>query len=178
MSLYFITGNENKFSEASKIISSLKQLDIDLPEIQEVNSRKIIEAKLAEAQKNNQDEFIVEDTSLYFECLNSLPGPLIKWFLQELKPEGVHDLVKKYGNFNATAEAMIGYIDKNKKINFFSGEVKGNIVKPAGDTKFGWDPIFMPDGFSKTFAEMTKEEKNEISHRRKAFEGLKKYLEA
>jgi inosine/xanthosine triphosphate pyrophosphatase family protein len=64
MTIYFITGNKSKFTEGKAILPELEQLEIDLPEIQEIDARLIIEAK--------------EDTSLYLECLNGLPGPLIK----------------------------------------------------------------------------------------------------
>jgi inosine/xanthosine triphosphate pyrophosphatase family protein len=80
MKIQFITGNKNKFAEAQKIISNLEQLDVDLPEIQEIDAKKVIEAKLQEARNLFEGEFVVEDTSLYLDCLNGLPGPLIKWF--------------------------------------------------------------------------------------------------
>jgi non-canonical purine NTP pyrophosphatase (RdgB/HAM1 family) len=56
------------------------------------------------------------------------------------------------------------------------GRCKGKIVAPRGDNAFGWDPIFEPDGFSKTFAEMSSEEKNSVSHRNEALKLVKKFL--
>ena len=85
MSLYFITGSKGKFAEVQLIIPNLKQLNIDLPEIQELDPKKIIEAKLQSAFEHRSGEFIVEDTSLYLDCLNGLPGPLIKWFIKTIK---------------------------------------------------------------------------------------------
>ena len=58
----------------------------------------------------------------------------------------------------------------------FQGRTDGIIVEPRGRTDFGWDPIFQPDGFTTTYAEMDKEEKNKISHRYRALEKLKAYL--
>lgn len=58
----------------------------------------------------------------------------------------------------------------------FHGKTKGTIVAPRGDRSFGWDCIFMPDGFDKTYGEMTKEEKNKISHRFKAIESLRDHF--
>lgn len=60
---------------------------------------------------------------------------------------------------------------------YFEGIIKGKIVKPRGESNFGWDPIFVPEGFGKTFAEMGVEEKNKISHRKIVLEKLKKYIE-
>jgi len=176
MTLYFITGNKNKFNEAKKIIGDIEQIDFDLPEIQEMNAKKIIETKLEEAIKNNKGKFFCEDTSLYINCLKGLPGPLIKWFLKILGTEGIYNLIEKYENKSAIAKTIIGYVD-NKNIIFFEGEIKGEIVKPRGETNFGWDPLFQPQGYDKTFAEISFEEKNKISMRKQALIKLKNYLE-
>lgn len=174
MPIYFITGNNNKFAEAKEIISDLEQFAIDLPEIQEIDATKIIQAKLEEALKHKTGEFIVEDTSLYLDCLNGLPGPLIKWFLQTIGNNGIFELAKKYNNFQASAKTCIGYAKNKNDIRFFTGEIKGAIVESEALSSFGWDPIFKPDGYDKTFAEMNKDEKNKISHRRIAFEKFKR----
>ena len=155
---------------------------MDLPEIQEIDPKKVIEAKLYEALKNHRGEFIVEDTSLEFKCLNGLPGTLIKWFLKKLEPMGIYNLVSKYADRTAIARSYIGYVKQEKgsddiTVEFFVGEIEGEIVKPTEPYEFGWDPLFKPKGYDVTFAHMSKEEKNKISHRRKAFERLKKYLQ-
>ena len=84
MALYFVTGNKNKFLEAKSVIKDLRQLDVELPEIQEINPKIIIKEKLLEALEHKDLELIVEDTSLYMDCLNGLPGPLIKWFMVKI----------------------------------------------------------------------------------------------
>lgn len=176
MVLYFITGNQNKFREATAILGpGLERVELDLPEIQDIDAKRVIEEKLGEARKHQPGDFIVEDVSLELECLNGLPGPLIKWFLKTVGYEGLADIAKKYDNNRARAIATYGYYS-NGEIKFFEGIVDGKIVDPRGDNKFGWDPIFQPDGYKKTFAEMTVEEKNEISHRRLALNKLKEYL--
>lgn len=176
MSIYFITGNTNKLAEVQAIMPDVVQLAIDLPEIQELDAHQIIRAKLAAAFKHHSGEFIVEDTSLYLAGLNGLPGPLIKWFLQALSPTGVAKLAADAGNPGATAKTLIGYASSPDDIHFFEGAVEGEIVVPRGETTFGWDPIFVPQGYDKTFAEMARAEKNEISMRRRAVEQLKAYL--
>jgi len=175
--IYFITGNKNKFLEVKSILTDIEQMDIDLPEIQEIDPKEVVKAKLLEALNHKDAEFIVEDTSLYFDCLNGLPGPLIKWFMKKLGNEGLFDLVNKMGGTNkAQAKTIIGYAKNREDIYFFEGVTEGEIVVPTGETNFGWDPIFKPDGFSKTFAKMTLEEKSSISMRRKAIEKLKTFL--
>ncbi|MCX6744320.1 MAG: RdgB/HAM1 family non-canonical purine NTP pyrophosphatase [Candidatus Parcubacteria bacterium] len=176
--IYFITGNKNKLAEVQTVLPEVEQLDIDLPEIQELDAQKIIQAKLIEALNHQQGEFIVEDTSLHLDCLNGLPGPLIKWFLQTIGNQGLAQLAEKLGNDKAEAVTMIGYAKSQNEMQFFEGRIKGRIVNPRGETKFGWDPIFIPEGYDQTFAELGVEKKNMISMRRIALNKLKEFLAA
>ncbi len=176
MVLYFITGNKGKFNEVKSILKDVEQLDIDLPEIQEIDGEEVIRAKLVEAFKHRDGEFIVEDTSLHLECLNGLPGPLIKWFMKSLGSDGIYDLVRRYGKFGAKAVSIVGYANGPNNIRFFRGELAGKIVAPRGNNGFGWDNIFVPDGYDKTFAEMSSNEKNNLSMRKMALLRLKEYL--
>mgnify|MGYP000915909739 CR=1 FL=1 len=177
MKLFYITGNEGKFRAAKLILPEIEKFDIDLPEIQEIDPKKIIEAKLVEANKHNKGRFIISDGSLYLEAIPGLPGPLIKWFEKTIGNRGLFNLAKKMKNFDAYAKVIVGYMDNQDKISYFEGEIRGKIVKPRGSNGYGWDEIFQPKGYKKTFAEMTIEEKNKISHGRIALEKLKKYLE-
>jgi len=176
MTLYFITGNKNKFKEASQAIPDLEQLDINLPEIQDIDPKEIIKAKLTEALLHKEGEFIVEDVSLVFDCIKPLPGPLIKWFVDSIGNEKLHEMTQKYGNPKAEAKAIIGYAKNKDEIYFFEGDVQGTIVAPRGPTHFGWDPIFQPEGHKETFAEIDPEIKSKISHRAKALAKLKEFL--
>lgn len=177
MKLLFITGNRNKFEEVKAVLPQVEQLDIDLPEIQSIDAREIVKAKLLEALKHRKAGFIVEDTSLYFDCLNGLPGPLIKWFMKAIGNQGLFDLVNRSGNTKAEAKTIIGYAQSPSEIHYFEGSVKGNIILPSGETSFGWDPIFQPEGFGQSFAQIAKDEKNRISMRRIAVNQLKAFLE-
>lgn len=154
----------------------LKQLDIDLVELQDIDPEIVVKAKLQEAHEKQHGAFIIEDTSLTFEGLNGLPGPLIKWFMKSLGNDGLANLATKLNSPKAIAYTIIGYSDENNKTAFFRGEMYGTIVQPRGNMGFGWDPIFVPEGYDKTLAEMTSEEKNAISTRRLAAERLHEYL--
>ena len=176
--LYFITGNKGKFNEAKSIIPNIEIIDIDLPEIQEMNAEMIIKDKLFRAkEKYPKKELICEDTSVYINSLGGLPGPLIKWFLESLGDRGISDLVKNSKDNTAIAKTIIGYSGKSGKIKFFEGEINGTIVDPRGLNGFGWDKIFQPYGENKTFGEMNFEEKNEFSMRKKALIKLKEYID-
>ncbi len=176
MSLFFVTSNKGKFSELQGLIPRVEQLELDLIEIQEIDPKKIIQEKLKEAFKHTSGEFIVEDTSLSFEVLNGLPGPLIKWFLSNLGTEGLTNIVEKLGNPKAEAKTIIGYAKNLNEIYFFEGTISGKIVNARGTNGFGWDAIFKPDGSNRTFAEMRQEEKNKISHRSIATGKLVEFL--
>ncbi len=176
MKFFFITGNQGKFGEASKIIPELEQKDIDLVEIQSLDPKVIIQSKLEEAKKNIQGNIVVEDGSLYIESLNGLPGPLIKWFMKALDNDGLYKITESLESNKAIAKVIIGVSFESGIIEFFEGSISGVIVSPRGENGFSWDKIFMPDGYDKTFAEMMIEEKNEISMRKIAFQKLKDYI--
>jgi non-canonical purine NTP pyrophosphatase (RdgB/HAM1 family) len=177
MVLHFITGNRGKLKEVKEIIPEVEQIDLDLLEIQELDSRKIIEEKLKEAIKQKKGEFFCEDTSVYINSLNGLPGPLIKWFLKTIGDRGIWELVRDRKDKSARAVTCIGYTD-GKEIRFFEGEILGEISEPRGEGGFGWDKIFKPKGSERTFGEMNLEEKSRISMRKIALVKLKKYLDS
>lgn len=153
-------------------------LDVDLEEIQEIDSKKIIEHKLMEASKNHDGEFIVDDTSLYLEVFDyKFPGPLIKWFLQSIGNEEIYKLAKSQNKFGARVQNLIGYRNIHGEIKYFEGIVEGRIVSPIGDNGFGWDMIFVPQNQSNTFAQMSDDEKSTISHRSICLRKLKEFLE-
>jgi len=174
--LYFITGNINKFKEVKAMIPDVEQLDIDLVEIQELDEHKVIEHKLLEAMSHHDGKFIVEDTSLYLDCLHGLPGPYIKWFLQTIGNDGLVDITKKFNNNRAYVKVIFGCARDSKTIKYFKGEVKGRIVPVRVKSGFGWDDIFVPSGYTQTYTQMGKEEKNKISMRTIALTKLKEFL--
>ncbi len=188
MSIIFVTSSTDKIKEAKAVIDDIIGLDhtIDLPEIQGIDSKSIIEAKLRLAVRELSRCVVVEDTGLFFysyststpQGLVGLPGPLIKWFLKapNMCLEGLYQLAKNSGECGAVAVTKIGYAHSAEEFYFFEGKIEGTIVSPRGNSGFGWDPIFQPKGYNKTLAEMTAEEKNAISMRTLAFRELDKFL--
>lgn len=175
--IYVITGNKDKFFEISSILADVVQCSIDLVEIQSLDNHKIIKEKLKQARSFLPDDAIlVEDTSLCFEALGGLPGPLIKMFRQALENDGLVKMLENFENYKAEAKTLVGYYDGEGGYEYFEGSVRGTIVPPRGDG-FGWGPIFLPDGHTKTFGEMNINEKNAISMRKIALEKLKEYLQ-
>lgn len=176
--LSFATGNLGKFNEASRLLPGLKLLSIDLPEPQELDTRKITQSKLQHVLSLGLKQVIVEDVALHLEGLNGLPGPLVKWFLKALKAEGIYDIASRSGNLRAKAVAVLGYIDSSGETALYEGEVAGTLVPPRGGDGFGWDPIFVPDGGTRSYAELSDLEKSKISHRARALKKLIERFEA
>jgi inosine triphosphate pyrophosphatase len=177
MTLYFVTGNKEKFIEVKGILQGfeIKQLDIDLPELQG-EPEVVVKEKAKLACEKTGKTIFVEDTSLCFNALNGLPGVYVKDFIKKIGVPGLYELIKPYKDKSAVAMVSIGYCEPGHEPLVFQGKVKGKIVSPRGDTRFQWDQIFMPDGYGITFSQMSLEDKNKISHRKLAFEEFRKFL--
>lgn len=174
--LYMITGNQGKYEEAKALLPDLERIELDLPEIQSLDSREIIREKLLAARSMHTEPLIVEDTAFHMDCLNGFPGPLIKWFLKSVGAEGIYCIAHQHGNYGVEVVCTIGY-SNGDDIKYFEGRLRGSIVPPAQGRGFGWDPVFSPDG-SRSFAEMSIEQKNAVSHRGKALRTLKDFLDS
>lgn len=171
---FFATTNKNKLREANEILGEeLQQIELDLIEPQGLAVEEVIRIKTKDAFIKAGKPVLVEDTSLSFETWSGLPGALIKWFLSSVGNEGILKMLGSETNRDATAKTAVGFYD-GKEYHIYTGEVKGTIpTEPQGESGFGWDPIFIPDGHEKSFAQMAAEEKNKISMRRMALEKLK-----
>ena len=175
--MYFATGNLGKTREVQNILQiPVNQIKLDLIEIQSIDVKQIIEAKAKDAYDKFGEPVLVEDTGLHFEAWNGLPGALITWFMKSVDNDGICEMLQSFDNKKAVAVTIVGYYD-GEEFHSFEGEIKGQIVnRPRGDMGFGWDPIFQPEGSTKTFAEMTQTEKDTISMRKKAVEKLRIFI--
>jgi len=176
--LNFITGNKNKLTEVQAILGEtvdLKSQAIDLVEIQGT-IEEVVSDKCRRAAEQVKGPVLVEDTSLCFKALKDLPGPYIKWFMDAIGTTGLNNLLIAYEDKSAQAVCTFAYsAGPGHEPIIFQGRTDGKIVPPRGDSNFGFDPIFEYEG--RTFAEMGKVEKNKISHRFKALDKLKAWLQ-
>jgi XTP/dITP diphosphohydrolase len=187
-SLIFATNNPHKLEEVSQIlgnsieIRSLNDINChaDIPETAstlEGNAR----LKAQYIYDNYHADVFADDTGLEIEALGGEPGVYSARYAGEAKRSQdnvrkVLDKLKGETNRNAQFRTVIALII-NGQINYFEGIVKGRIIEEGrGEAGFGYDPIFIPNGFTKTFAELGNEEKNKISHRARAVEEMKKFL--
>mgnify|MGYP001597942491 CR=1 FL=1 len=175
--LIFITGNAGKAKYLSDYFHlPVDHVKLDLDEIQSLDLKKIVEDKAKRAYTIVNTPVLVEDVSLSFSALHGLPGPLIKWFYETLGNEGLAKILNPYPDRTATAEVCFALCDENG-VHTFCSSKEGPISKePRGEAGFGWDPIFTPNGYTKTWAEMVDDEKHETSMRKLALEKLKYFL--
>ncbi len=175
--LTFITGNAAKAEQLGRHLNfPVTHQKVDLVEIQSLDLNEIVKHKAKEAFKIVGTPVLIEDTSLVFTALGKLPGPLIKWFLTELDNEGLARLLDGYEDRSARAEVLFGLYDGTKLRTFFGSSVGSIAKKPRGEHGFGWDPIFIPKGYDKTWGEMIPEEQKETSMRRIALKKLEAEL--
>ncbi|XP_076623967.1 inosine triphosphate pyrophosphatase isoform X1 [Colletes latitarsis] len=181
-SIVFVTGNAKKLEEFVAILGKnfpreITSKKVDLPEYQgEIDD--ICRNKCRAAADLVKGPVIIEDTCLCFNAMKGLPGPYIKWFLEKLGPEGLHRMLHGWEDKNAEAVCTFAYCagEPQDPVILFQGRTQGTIVAPRGPRDFGWDPCFQPLDSDKTYAELPKETKNQISHRSKALEKLKDYF--
>ncbi|WOG83182.1 hypothetical protein DCAR_0102356 [Daucus carota subsp. sativus] len=175
----FVTGNAKKLEEVRAILGQsipFQSLKLDLPELQG-EPEDISKEKARLAAKEVNGPVLVEDTCLCFNSLKGLPGPYIKWFLQKIGHEGLNNMLLAYEDKSAYALCVFSLaLGPNEEPLTFLGKTPGKIVLPRGPNDFGWDPIFQPEGYDQTYAEMPKEEKHKISHRGRALALVKDHF--
>lgn len=170
-----VTGNAYKFGHIKEFFPEAEQREIDLVEIQSLDASEIIRHKLTEARQNVSGEILVEDTSLLCDGLQGLPGPLVKFFLQTVRCEGIWHMSQSSGNTQAQAVTTLGYLSETGEMIITQGITTGQIVAPRGEGH-GWNPIFQPDGADQTYAEMSQSEHRHWNMRLKALQELQKQL--
>ena len=188
MKLVFATNNKHKLEEVRAILGnkieilSLNDIDChdDIPETADtLEGNALIKARYI-YEKFGVDCF-ADDTGLEVEVLNREPGVYsARYAGEECNPEAnmyklLQNLTGK-NNRNAQFRTVIALIIKGEE-KLFNGIVKGTISQEKmGNAGFGYDPIFIPEGFSESFAQMSSDMKNSISHRYRATEELNNYL--
>ncbi|MDD3386809.1 MAG: RdgB/HAM1 family non-canonical purine NTP pyrophosphatase [Candidatus Pacebacteria bacterium] len=173
--MILVTGNKNKVKEFEFILGThIKNIDLQIEEIQSIDVEEVAKNKAKDAYNILKEPVIVEDTGLYFEELNGLPGALIKFFVKNISLEKICSLVGE--NRKAKTVSCIVFFDGKKEL-VVKGETIGEVaLKPKGNNGFGWDPIFIPEGYDKTFAELTLEEKQSKFMRQEAIMKMKEKL--
>jgi len=181
MEIYFATGNKNKFEEAKKVFDerfpgcSLSHFGFSHNEIRSDSLEEIAEEAVTAAYKELKKPVFVEDAGLFIDALNGFPGTYSGWVYRKIGDKGILGLLRGEPDRKARFEADIAFHD-GKEIRHFHGICKGNIAEESkGQGGFGYDPVFVPTGWSTTFAESI-ELKNKLSHRYKTLSLLINHL--
>ena len=189
MKILFASQNEHKIKEVSSLVPShIKILGLsdfsfheDIPE-----TRETIAGNALQKAEFIRDRFklacFADDTGLFIEALNGEPGVYsARWSMKD--DRYTNNIAKALGelkgesNRKAYFKTVIAFIDDNNNEHLFEGRVDGELIESErGSAGFGYDPIFIPEGKHETFAEMSADEKNKISHRGRAMEKFISYL--
>ncbi len=174
----FITGNQNKADYLAKYLGmNIEHKKLDLDELQSLDLRTIVEHKVRQAYDLIQSPVLVEDVSLEFSALGRFPGPLIRYLLEEVDNATICRMLDGLSR-DAIGRSMFGYYD-GEEIVFFEGSIHGTIAeRPAGENGFGWDKIFIPEGYTVTRAELGDEDYQKIYLKIRPFEVLKTFLKS
>jgi XTP/dITP diphosphohydrolase len=174
--LVLLTQNKHKLKELTPLFKKY-QVDFETTTIEkhEIRSEHVEEIARVAARvafDNLQRPVVVDDTGFFVDSLNGFPGSYAAIVLKSIGYDGILLLMKGKENRRSEFKTAIGYCDDNH-LETFVGTMSGTIAVDAmGESGFGYDPIFVPEGLTKTYAELTLEEKVRISHRTRAFEGF------
>lgn len=174
-SVYFATSNRSKYAEAVLLARrfgvQLEHLNIAKQEIQADKLTEIASHASLQAALSKRRSVVSEDAGFFVDALGGFPGPYSAYVFRKIGAAGVLKLMQDATDREASFMAAVAYCEPGERPRCFTGVVKGTVSgHPRGTRGFGFDPIFIPfAGDGRTFAEMTTEEKNSLSHRAKAF---------
>ena len=184
--IYFITSNNYKFNEIERMFQKekisyiLRQNTIDTIEIQTTSIKEVALFKLNSVKGKLNNSYFIEDAGFFIDIpLNGFPGVYSKFVLNTIGNKGILKLIDNFKNTKAHFEAVIAlYFQPMNKTFLFEGAVEGKVSETIrGTNGFGFDPIFISNEIpTNTFAELTTEEKNAVSHRGKAWKKLIEFL--
>lgn len=172
--IFFVTNNIHKFNEARKILSeyniAVAMLRMKAPEIQADDLEDIAWYSAIKASEMTRLPVIVEDAGLFIDALRGFPGPYSSYVYRKIGKEGILKLLENCENRKARFKSVVAFCSPNSEVKCFKGSVEGKISRSIrGRSGFGFDPIFEPDEDpTRTFGELSQEEKNRISHRSRA----------
>lgn len=181
--IYFITSNIGKIKETKAKLSEMEvkviQKNIGYPEIQAETLKDVVIFGVNYLQNKINSPFILEDAGLFIDKLKGFPGVYSSYVFYSIGCSGILKLLDgiETEDRKANFKSLFAYSEPNKKPRFFIGDCHGSIsIKNLGKNGFGYDPIFIPDGDTRTFAQMDVNEKNSFSHRGKSLEELVKFF--
>ncbi len=174
MTIYFISSNPQKVKEIKELTAgriAIQHINHEYPELQLDTIEEVARASANHIRhmKWVKTPFFIEDSGLLIHALNGFPGPFSAFVFDKIGNEGILKLMADIKDRRAVFKTVIAFCSGvNEEPRLFTGIVEGRIADSIrGSGGFGYDPIFEYEG--RTFAEMSTEEKNRVSHRGRAF---------
>ena len=188
-SLIFATGNRHKLQEVQSLLSEdfalrcLKDIgmDVDIPETAGTLQGNALQKAMYVYERTGMACF-ADDTGLEIDALGGEPGVYSARYAGEQKDDlanlrKVLEKMQGVADRKARFRTVIAYLDESGDRHFFEGVVEGVILpSPVGDEGFGYDPVFRPLGYNESFAQLSMDAKNAISHRGRATKKLEEFL--
>lgn len=172
--LVFITSNANKVVEVKGILKEYgiesKHVDLEYPEIQADSLHEVALTSARHLCERVNGPFFVEDAGLFIDALEGFPGPYSSYVHKTIGNSGILKLMERVQQRASRFESVIAHANSIREIFVFRGVVEGSISLEARGEGWGLDPIFIPKGANKTYAEMGIDAKQKLSHRRAALE--------
>ena len=179
--LTIVTTNKGKIGEFVQSLDKTNffpvQNSIDYPEIQASTLEEVVDFGLDWLKDKVEPPFVIDDAGAFIDSLEDFPGVYSRYIYDTIGVEGVLKQMNDIEDRKATFRCVLGLVLADGSKHKFVGECTGRIIgEMRGSGGFGYDPIFIPGGYEKTFAELSLEEKNSISHRGRAMEKLVDFL--
>jgi len=176
-----VTSNDGKFREISQQMKEhgfeLEHVKTSYPEIQADTLDETIVPGLRWLLERYDRPLMIDDSGLFIDALKGFPGVYSSYVFKTIGCDGILRLMKDVKDRGARFECCIGFLRPGGEPFVAKGVAKGTIAESkAGTGGFGYDPIFIPEGYSKTYAQFEIPEKNKISHRGRAIETFVKEL--
>lgn len=150
----------------------VERFDLELPEPQSLDSAEVAEVKARAAYERLRRPVLVEDSGLEVLAWGGFPGALVKWLERTAGLEGFVRMLDSFPDRRARAVCALSCFDGEILVSAL-GVTAGSIaIEPRGSGGFGWDPIFVPEGFDETYAELAPPQKDRVSHRGRAWRDL------
>lgn len=185
--IYFVTGNKHKFAEVKPLIEShlpsyeLIQSNEPLQEIQADSLEDVAQFKVNSVKDKISGEYFIEDAGFFVDDqIHGFPGVYSSYVMKTIGWQGILQILGQSSSRNAHFESVIAFVDTARQIHFFKGINEGQVaLEGKGSSGFGFDPIFLSnDCPSKTFAELSLDQKNQISHRSRAMQKFLSFLKS
>jgi len=176
----FVTTNQGKFREVAAILGDagvkIVHEDRSYPEIQTDRLEKVVRFAATVLDDQIKGDYLIDDSGLFIEAFGGFPGVYSSYVYKRLGCAGILKLLEG-SKSRAAAFETVFLLRRGGEHEVFHGECRGTIaLAEKGPGGFGFDPIFIPEGATKTFAEMTLVEKNRVSHRARAVDALLRQL--